>query len=273
MRPDGYHRLKTLFARISWADEICLRLRPCGLTVRTHPPELFPQRKNLCRAAALALQREAGVRAGARVLLKKKIPIGAGLGGGSSDAAAVLKGLCRLWKLPLPIPRLARLGARLGSDVCFFLYDTPYAVGTGRGEHILPLRPQKIKTYWIVLLFPRFSLSTREVYGNLRKFQRLPNPNLTAPANLDRLRFHLERGSFLENWVDFLFNRLEDVVVPSYPEIGHIQRSLQKLGASQARLSGSGSCVFGLFSSRSQAIRTARALRSYPWECRIARMG
>ena len=137
-RPDGYHEIETLFERIDLADELTFEPHE-ALALTCTDPALSCGEDNLVLRAARALQQESGLTRGARIHLVKHIPIAAGLGGGSSDGAATLLGLNALWDLRWTRARLAELGARVGSDVAFFLTDTPFAIGRGRGERCEPV--------------------------------------------------------------------------------------------------------------------------------------
>ena len=162
-RPDGYHELETVFERVDLADELAFEAsRELALTC--DDPSLPCGEDNLVLRAARLLQQATGCGAGARIHLTKRIPIAAGLGGGSSDAAAAMVGLNQLWNLWLESSHLMELGASLGSDVPFFLAPTAFAVGRGRGEQCEPLPPEPPLVH--VLVVPPERLSTREVYKN-----------------------------------------------------------------------------------------------------------
>jgi 4-diphosphocytidyl-2-C-methyl-D-erythritol kinase len=203
--------------------------------------------------AALLLRRETGCRRGARISLLKRIPAGAGLGGGSSDAAAALAGLDRLWRLGLPASRLRALGARLGSDVPFFLEGARAAVGTGRGERLRPV-PSRLRA-WAVILKPSFGVSTREAYAAFDRLppSRRPRPSAPLSACVRAVRSGNLRALAPHN--DF-----EAAVFPAHPRLARLRSSLLSAGASAAFMTGSGSAMVGLFASRSHARRAASAL-------------
>ena len=243
-RPDGYHELDTIFQTIDLADELTFEASP-GLTLVCDDPSLPGGEENLVVRAARALAERSGVAPRASIRLVKRIPHGAGLGGGSSNAAATLLGLHALWGLSLEPSALAETAARIGSDVPFFLVGG-LARGTGRGERIEPL-PEASRE-WLVLLSPPFPLSTPAVYGRLA---------LTAAAPASNLR-----GSELGVFPDR--NDLEPAAESLRIEVRALRERLLEAGASSARLSGSGSTVFGIFSSEEEALRAAGRLEGVP---------
>jgi 4-diphosphocytidyl-2-C-methyl-D-erythritol kinase len=280
-RPDGYHELESVFQMVGLYDEVVLRPRRRGISVDVEGVDLPHGSGNLAYDAAVALAREAGGVRGVSIHLAKQIPLGAGLGGGSSDAAAVLIGLNRLWRLRWPRPRLAALGAALGSDVPFFFFG-PTAWVTGRGEHVAPapsLRPSTSGPWpcWAVLVNPGFPVSTQWAFqaldqavgGTIRKTIRLTNGG--SIYRMGRLSVASPAS------VRSMANDLERVSVARYPVIEEIKAQLLKAGAVAARMSGSGPTVFGLFATRAEAAKASeglspswrrwvvRVLRRAPW--------
>src|SRR3989338_5202174 len=162
-RVDGYHNLHTLFERVDLCDKITITKTACRISVRTNVPDLPNDSRNIATRAAELLKKYARVREGARIRIQKRIPIAAGLGGGSSNAATVLLGLNRLWRLRLSKTRLLKLAAKLGSDVPFFILETPFAEGRGRGEILKPIRLKGAKL-WHVIVKPPFGISTKHAY-------------------------------------------------------------------------------------------------------------
>lgn len=240
-RPDGYHDLETIFYRIGLADEI--EVHPADdLTMECDDPSLPIGRDNLCLKAAESLRQKIGGTAGAHIVLRKRIPTGAGLGGGSSDAATVLVALNELWETRLPTKELREIGASIGSDVPGFL-ASPLSYATGRGEVLEDLPPHF--PYWLVTVTPPVAVSTAWAYGQLKLSSDEPRAPLrdrflNALPNLDYL------GAMLRN--DF-----EQAVLGAYPQIAAAKRSLLKTRCACALLSGSGSSVFGLTDDRSIA--------------------
>lgn len=245
-RADGYHELSTVLQAVDLFDRLVLE-EDETLTLRTSDPALPTDEGNLAVRAARLLREAARVGRGARITLDKRIPVAAGLGGGSSDAAATLWGLNRLWGLRWSERRLAELAAALGMDVPFFL-DGGRALATGRGERLEPLGASPALA--LVLVTPDFPLSTREVYGRvpegLRDDGRRTKGLIQALASRDSSRVAAS-----------LYNALEAVVEPGHPEIGRIKRALQGAGALGSVMSGSGPTVLGV----ARSVDHARQIR------------
>jgi 4-diphosphocytidyl-2-C-methyl-D-erythritol kinase len=255
-RSDGYHELSTVMHAIDLCDRLTLEAAP-EISFRSDDPGLPADEGNLVVRAAELLRREAGVDAGARIGLAKRIPVAAGLGGGSSDAAAALLGLNRLWRLRWPRARLVDLAVRLGMDVPFFLGSGP-ALGTGRGERLEPLASPA--GYALVLVNPRVALPTREVYG------RVPAGWRSEPTGTARLLEAL-RTKNAARVAAALTNDLERVVEPILPVIGRIKAALVAAGALAALMSGSGPTVFGLARSLDHARQIRRRVTRADWSC------
>lgn len=252
-RPDGFHEIRTLFERISLCDTLTFQKLPSGIELRTDSKSIPKGPSNLVYRAAELLRRETGIRSGARIRIQKRIPVQAGLGGGSSNAATTLLALSELWRLDLSKKKLLELGARLGSDVPFFLMGASYALGTGRGE-ILKKVPQKHKM-WHVLVKPPFSISTREAYQALR-------PSFLTPPKADvKMLFHSIQKGPNSLLLKLLSNSLEHTLGKRVMTISRIKKALIDRGALGALLSGSGSSVFGIFSLERNAQKAARALK------------
>lgn len=255
-RPDGYHLLDTIMVPISLYDEIAITPIKGAAALKRRPPvevlcdhPLVPSgAANIAQRAAVLLHGKAKKLSPVRIRIKKKIPVGAGLGGGSSDAAAVLLGLNRLWKLRLSVRQLERLALRLGADVPFFVRAKP-ARGRGVGEKLRLLAP--LPRRWLVVVYPGFAVSTAWVYRNLPpKLTKLGvNTSITTPLkSLDRLD-------------KLLVNDLEQVAFKRYPEIARLKAALISAGASGVLMSGSGSSVFGVFKSKRWAEAAYRRMR------------
>ena len=220
-REDGYHNIRTVFQEISLADEIEIKetsAKSGKISVKTSDPALPSGAGNLAYKAAAAIKKYSGVKKGVEIFIKKNIPVGAGLGGGSSDAASVLTGLNRLWKLKLNKKTLCMIGKSLGADVPFFIYGGR-CLGEGIGDILTPLHRKNKE--WYVIVYPRFEISTKYVYDQLTE---------------------RKKKCIITNYC----NKLESVVLPRYPEIGAVKRKLKALGAAHSLMSGSGSCVFGV---------------------------
>ncbi|MFH0947850.1 MAG: 4-(cytidine 5'-diphospho)-2-C-methyl-D-erythritol kinase [Elusimicrobiota bacterium] len=228
-RKDGYHNIKTIFQEVSLSDDIFIMgtvpngLFPNGIKILCDMPGVPTDKKNLVYKAVELLEKHCGIKKAVEIKIKKKIPVGAGLGGGSSDAAAVLIGLNKLWNLKLHKNQLAKIGKKIGADVPFFTYGGGRCLGEGIGDKLTPLKVRK--TEWYVLVIPPYQISTKFVYSRLAETKKS-----------DILNKH--------------FNRLEDVVLPLYPEIKKIKDLLIESGAEFSLMSGSGSCVFGLVKNK-----------------------
>jgi len=246
-RPDGYHELDTVFQTIDLSDALVFGPSD-GLELACDDPSVPRGDENLVVRAARALAERAGIAPRAAIRLSKRIPAGAGLGGGSSDAASALVGLRALWGLELDDAALADVAAGLGSDVSFFLVGG-LARGTGRGERIAPL-PDPARE-WLVLLSPPFPLPTPAVYSRLRARSLTEVP---PPSNLP--------GSELGVFPDR--NDLEPAAESLREEVRLLRELLLGAGAASARLSGSGSTVFGVFSSEEGARDAVRRLSGLP---------
>ena len=235
-RPDGYHEVSMIMQSVSLHDTVTLSLQAANITLSCDRSELLCDNSNLAFRAADLLRREYGIARGVQIELTKRIPLAAGLAGGSTDAAAVLKGLNRLWNMDLPAAELERLAARLGSDVPFCLQGGT-SLATGRGE-ILTALPD-FSGYGVVLANPPLAVSTAWVYGNYR----------SAVGNRRRdvstLRRSIEQQDF-PAVAAALFNDLESVTVPAYPPITALKEQLLQAGAAGVLMSGSGPTVFAL---------------------------
>ena len=244
-RRDGYHEIDTIFQTIDLTDRIDFRERKDGRLVLTiEGADLSAGDDNLVLQAAKALKASFGGAFGADIHLSKKIPIASGLGGGSSNAAAALRGLSGLWSLSATDADLHLLAAEIGSDVPFFLIGGR-ARGTGRGE-ILEAMPDEPEE-WLVLAFPPFSLSTAAVYGVF-----------SAPALTDSAAQTNLRGSDSGGGPDR--NDLEPAAESLRGELRRLRLALSDHGATSARLSGSGSTVFGVFGDAKSARRAFEGL-------------
>ena len=235
-RPDGYHEVAMIMQSVSLHDTVILSLQEADITLICDRPELPCDNGNLAFRAADLLRREFGVARGVRIELTKRIPLAAGLAGGSTDAAAVLKGLSRLWRLALSPAELEQLAARLGSDVPFCLWGGT-SLATGRGEVLTPL--PDFDGHGVVLANPPLQVSTAWVYGNYRR------PTGDRRRDIHVLRRSIEQQDFLAV-ADTLFNDLETVTVPAYPQVADIKAQLLQAGAAGVLMSGSGPTVFAL---------------------------
>ncbi len=248
-RPDGFHNLETVFHEIDLFDEIILE--HAARLILDADSSLVPiDDSNLCLRAAFLLQKEKETKQGAKISLKKNIPVGAGLGGGSSNAATVLRGLNILWNLNLSIDTLKNLAAQLGSDVPFFI-EGGSAYATGRGEIVKPLRLEI--PYWIALVTPPIHVSTAQAYGHLH----LHRDGMTTRFH-DVLAKNMKDPKALQKELE---NDFESSVFEAYPDIRNAKRLLLSAGSVFSMMSGSGSSVFGFFLNEREA---RDALASFP---------
>lgn len=254
-RPDGYHELRTVFQSIDLHDTVLCAQRPGPFAIRCRTAGVPLDSSNLVWRAAAGLWTALG-RPGdpsdTQVTIEKGIPIQAGLGGGSADAAAALLALARLWG-GAPLSLLREVASGIGADVPFFLSGGT-ALGLGRGEEIYPL--VDLPTHWVVLVRPPFGVSTAEAYAwydedraaglrEQREFQVLPVPWPSRAAQM--------------------INDLEAPIARRHPEIDQMKGALRRAGALAAAMSGSGSTVFGLFQRRPDAVRAVERLSSSGW--------
>lgn len=277
-RPSGYHDIHTLFCGLELADEVEVHAGDeSGIALEVDGPDLGDPDRNLAHRAAAAFFEVSGVRPQVRIRLRKRIPAGGGLGGGSSDAAATLLALDRLHPGVLAPADRDTIAAGLGSDVPFFLSETPLAWGEGRGERLTPLRPPEPRP--VLLVLPPFPVGTADAYAWLDRDrdrdrhregegegERGPNGGagpsdhaaaVPAPGAGERVGWpRIEAGAT---------NDFEQVVYSRHPELGEVREALRAGGAAIALLSGSGSTVFGVFPDDGSAAAAAISLRrSHP---------
>jgi len=259
-RPDGYHNLHSLFQMVGLFDRLDFRETSEGIRLRVENSPLPADDSNLvCRAAAL-LQEEMAAQnlpdKGVEIALTKNIPIAAGLGGGSSDAAATLIGLNRLWTLDWPRKRLADLGARLGSDVPFFFYG-PTAWVSGRGEEVDAVATRL--SGWIVLLHPDIPVSTASVYAEYDKKigKKIGLTKGRRPLKITAM--DKERPTVAAR-LERPYNDLERVTLDAYPQLKELKIKLKALGGEGVVMSGSGPSIFGLFRDHQKAKAAAEAI-------------
>ncbi len=253
-RPDGYHDIETVLLRIPWTDR--LTLTPADrFTFTCSDPALPTDERNLCVRAARHLAELLHQPLTGWLHLDKRVPYGAGLGSGSSDAAATLRLLLRSWKHPLAANDLHQLAATLGSDVPFFLLPTQAALATGRGEQLQPL-PTYHFPFHLVVLVPSFRIATAEAY-------RLVQPRASRRPSL----VEIVASNDPERWRRELQNDFEAPLFARYPELKTLKQWLLQCGAVYAALSGSGSALFGVFTERHRAETVAIAARQRGLQC------
>jgi 4-diphosphocytidyl-2-C-methyl-D-erythritol kinase len=250
-RDDGYHDVSMLMQMVGLYDEVTVSRAEGGITVICDAAGAPSGRTNIAWKAADAILERCGKDSGLSVIIKKKIPVAAGLGGGSSDAAAVLTAANILLDAGLDRAELAGLGAGIGMDVPFFFHG-PLALAQGRGEVLSPLPP--LPNYWVLLVNPRFETSTAWAYKNI-------NLRLTRKMDCNTIARLTVR-----NVAQNLHNDLEAVTAAAHPVILKIEETLKTHGAIGARMSGSGPTVFGIFESEQECKAAAESLSGEGWK-------
>ena len=252
-RPNGYHELATLFAKVSLADRLRIRVQPAAqedIQLHIEGPlrmQLPPDDNNLVIRAVRAFEQHVKQPLQAHIVLEKHIPMGAGLGGGSSDAGTVLRALCRIFnKNPLDLLPLA---TKLGADVPLFLDEETFLKGEGIGEKLTPI-PANGPLPWAILVYPDTHVPTKDVFGRLHLPPR--QDVLTTLSNLGKLVKYVKEGQPFTQWQTLFFNRLEEAVLPYICSVRDVKQDLSALGLNPL-MSGSGSTVFALATDRKQA--------------------
>lgn len=251
-RADGFHELRTIFQTVTLHDKLTFAARDDDrLHLNTTSPDIPTDESNLILRAAVALRDRHGIRAGASIHLEKVIPVEAGLGGGSSNAAIALLGLAHLWEIETSKRELVEIGARLGADVSFFLTGGT-ALGTGLGTEVSPI--DEVTAEHLLIVKPKAKVSTAEAY------KALNSPALTKVGSDIILSISRADEQFTDSHPIALHNDFEPVVFPLKPEIERAKDALLKLGARSALLAGSGSSVFGVFENVEARARAIEAL-------------
>jgi 4-diphosphocytidyl-2-C-methyl-D-erythritol kinase len=265
-RPDGFHDVRTVLQTIDLSDRITCSTRRGPMRLRCRPGGVLDDRANLVWRAAEALWRANGRSGEPRdvtIVVTKRIPARAGLGGGSSDAAATLVALAQLWKLDMSHQALAHVAASLGADVPFFLWGGA-ALGVGRGDEIYPLAD--LPRWWALIVMPPFGVSTADAYSWSDSATDRESSAPLAPPDRRLNSTWLARLPTLDN-------DLEPRVARRHPEISSTVEALRQHGALFAAMSGSGSAMFGLFSTEPAARAARRRLRvGVGWRTHIVRL-
>jgi 4-diphosphocytidyl-2-C-methyl-D-erythritol kinase len=262
-RPDGFHELETVMHPVKLFDRLAFERKGSSITLSCSIPGLAVDETNLVHRATKAFLEAAGIREGVQIHLEKNIPMAAGLGGGSGNAATTLAGLNELFGEPLPHERLHELAAAIGSDAPFFLQSKP-ALATGRGEEIQSLEFfPALKGAAFLLIHPGFGVPTAWAYQNLARFPEALNGRPGRAENLVRLlnTFDLRTAA-----AEF-YNALERPVLAKYPFLAICQQVLRDEGAALALMSGSGSTTFGIYNSVGEAARAEERVRGRLGRC------
>ncbi|MBZ5203106.1 4-(cytidine 5'-diphospho)-2-C-methyl-D-erythritol kinase [Planomicrobium chinense] len=260
-RPDNYHEIEMIMTTVDLADRIGLKATESGIFIESADRFVPNDSRNLAYQAAQLLKDTYNIKSGVIISLDKQIPVAAGLAGGSSDAAATLKGLNQLWQLNLSLDELAELGAKIGSDVSFCVYGGT-ALAKGRGEIIqeLPAPPN----CWVILAKPTIGVSTAEVYGAFDA-KKAEHPNTQEMIQA------LSAGDYNAMCAN-LGNALESVTLNLYPEVAQIKEQMKKFGADAVLMSGSGPTVFGLVQQEARIPRIYNGLRGFCAEVYAVRL-
>jgi 4-diphosphocytidyl-2-C-methyl-D-erythritol kinase len=257
-REDGFHELRTIYQTVSLYDQLRITETSGAIEIACNDGRVPADETNLAHKAATLLRRATGVTSGALIEIEKRIPVAAGLGGGSSNAAATLLGLARLWDVDVTERELVDLAMNLGSDVPFFLVGGT-ALGVGRGEEVYAV--EQAVCEHLLLVNPGFSVSTAAVYGKLSRLTREQSPRI-IPFTLFAAKAALPLAAS---------NDLEPVVSAAHPEIAEVKRRLLSLGAQHTLMSGSGATVFGIFDNSETSKRAQSEMRATGYWAECAR--
>lgn len=260
-REDGYHELQMIMTSVDLADHLTFqRMEKPGIKLETNQSFLPVDRRNHVYQAAELLMKEFAIRGGVYIDIQKRIPVAAGLAGGSSDCAAALRGLNRLWDLDLSLTELAELGSQIGSDVPYCIYGSTAFV-EGRGEVVTPM--PAMPSCWVVLVKPKMSVSTASIFGSL-SFNKVEHPDIPG------LMAAVQAGDY-QQMVNKLGNSLESVTIKRHPIIQQIKDRMLRFGADAALMSGSGPTVFALCDKESRAQRVYNGLKGFCDEVYVVR--
>ncbi len=261
-RPDQYHEVEMVMTTIDLADRLeLIEMQTDQIVIESESKYVPNDERNLAYQAAELIKRSYNITKGIKIIIDKQIPVAAGLAGGSSDAAATLRGLNRLWSLNISTHELATLGAQIGSDVSFCVYNST-AVARGRGEKIMTLPAPP--ACWVVLAKPTIGVSTPSVY------QHLDLSNIDHP-NTEQMIKAIQTNNY-QQVIDHLGNVLESVTLQQYSEVGQIKTLMESSGADAVLMSGSGPTVYGLTRQESRADRIYNSLRGFCQEVFVVRL-
>lgn len=256
VRDDGFHEIETILQQIDLNDEIEVKLTDSSkIEFSCDHPDLQEANSNLCVRAANFLKQTTGIQKGAQIYLSKTIPMGAGLGGGSSNAAVVLLCLNKLWGLNLSAQELQEIASQLGSDIPFFILGGT-AVATGRGNLLRPAKLTGEPT--IVVVFPKISVSTKWAYKQVNLSLTIREKNIILASFND---INYSNADFVKS----LKNEFEEIVFTEYPLLEQIKKQINQSKAIYTSMSGSGSAIFGIFEKEEDALEVKRFFQNeYP---------
>ena len=258
-RADGYHDIRTVFQKVSLRDELHIAISKRGIEVTCDNPQVPVNKDNLACKAAQSMLNQYNIKDGVSIEIKKNIPVAAGLGGGSSNAASTLMGINQLFGLGAAKQELMKIGSTIGADVPFFIFGkTALATGIGDRLETMEITPK----LWLLLITPDIPISTAWAYSNLRMGLTNEHINITIPCCINHL----------SEIITMLSNDLEKVAIPRYPIIQKIKDELINKGAEGSLMSGSGSTVFGIFSSEDEAKEAYTQLKTHSdWQVHLCR--
>ena len=257
-RKDSYHNIATIFQKIKLSDTIKVSRIPKGISLDCKYPNIPTQRANIAYKAAKLVIDQFNIKSGVSISIKKNIPSAAGLGGGSSDAGAVILAMNKLFDLNIPLKKLITLGKAIGADVPFFLTGYRCAIGKGIGESLKELIHRK--NFHVLLIVPYINVYTKTIYSTLRLPLTKNHSNVTMLARI------LADAKCKDLASDSLYNRLEEIVLPRYSLVREAKEMLAKF-TDMVLVSGSGPTIFGLFSTRKEAARAKTHLkRDRKWQ-------
>ena len=250
-RDDGYHNIETVFQQIDLFDQILIKIIPeLNIIIRCSNKKVPTDHQNLCYQAVKLVQEFSGIKKGVEIEIRKRIPLGAGLGGGSSDAAMTLEGLKKLWRFQITSTELQRLALKLGADVPFFLQGGT-ALASGVGENLRSLSLPF--SFYCLVIYPNIEISSTWAYKNF-------NFVLTKTKKCIKLSQIFSQQLHIEDLKSMISNDLEEVVFQKYPILGQVKQLLYSHGAFFAGMSGSGSTIYGLFKNYLEAVVVMRSI-------------
>lgn len=259
-RPDRYHDIETLFERIGIFDKITILSAKEGISIECTDPSIPIGRQSLCYRAIELLKKTYKIKKGIKVRIEKNIPVAAGLGGGSSDAASILKALNSVWKLGFKKRELMNMAGTLGADIPFFLSDSPFAIGTERGDFIKPIKSNK--SFWHVIICPNIRLLSSQIY---KLYSELHSLNLTIKRPIDRILSPTLNINSVNGLKKLLHNDLEQIVLSREPLIKNIKDILARGYKKNTLVSGSGPSVFGIYGTKKEAVKAKEdSLKRFP---------
>ena len=260
-RADGYHELEMVMSSVDLADRLIMEeLEEDKIIIETNKAFLPIDKRNNVYQAASIVKKRYGINKGILIRITKNIPVATGLGGGSTDCAAALRGMDRLWQLGLTMPELIDIGMEVGTDVPYCIYGTTAFI-SGKGEKVTPLRP--MPQCWVVLVKPRLSVSTGKIFQEV-DLDQLHHPDIQELSDAILAEDY-------QRMIAAMGNSLESITIPKHPVVQQIKERMMKYGADVALMTGSGPTVFALCQKYSRAQRVYNALKGFCEEVYLVR--